>query len=434
MERRQPERQVVRTPGGGEIHRAPGGAIREVRTPSGAIIRHSPSGVRHVEVVRPGGRLIVANATGRSGYIQRPLVSHGHSYVQRTFVINGRPHAALYRPWSHGGREYQVYMPHHYYHRSFYTWAYNPWPRPIRYSWGWYGRPWYGYYGGYFAPYPTYVGPAFWLTDFLIAATLESAFLAQNASMSAPPVTYTNSTAMSPEVKEAIAEEVRRQMDQARGEQGSLNDAQGSAPPPIFSKNGPKVFLVSTSLLAFAGNQECPLVEGDVLQLVETPAMGSEWAEVKVLSSRGSSCQKGSFISVRTTDLQEMQNQLQASMENGMAKLQADQGKDGIPALPPGAQGTVKASYTDDIQPDLNAQSDLALAVKEANGSEQAIIDERGQEPAGSGGTISLGMTISEVENALGKPRNTVDLGAKKIYVYKDLKITFLRGKVSDVQ
>jgi hypothetical protein len=117
-----------------------------------------------------------------------------------------------------------------------------------------------------------------------------------------------------------------------------------------------------------------------------------------------------------------------------MAKLQADQGKNGIPALPAQAMGTVKASYTDDIKPDADAQSELSSAVKEANRSEQDIINQGGPEPAGAGGTISLGMTIAEVESALGRPKNTVDLGAKTIYVYKDLKITFLKGKVSDVQ
>jgi hypothetical protein len=434
-ERRIPERQVVRTQDGGEIHRTQSGAIREVHTPGGAVIRHSPSGVRQVEVVRPGGRIIIANATGRSGYIQRPLISHGHAYVQRTFIVDGRPHAVLYRPWSHGGREYQVYMPHHYYRPGFYVWVYNPWRHPVHYAWGWQARPWYGYYGGYFTPYPTYASPAFWLADFMIAATLESAYLAQNATMNAAPVSYTASNAMTPEVKEAIADEVRRQMDQAKEDQAAArNGGQDSAPPPIFSRNGPKVFLVSSGLLAYAGNQECPLVEGDVLQLTETPAMGTEWAEVKVLASRGSSCPKGSHVSVKTMDLQEMQNHMQASVDQGMAKLQADQGKNGIPALPAQAMGTVKASYTDDIRPDANAQSELSSAVKEANRSEQDIISQGGQEPAGSGGTISLGMTIAEVESALGRPKNTVDLGAKTIYVYKDLKITFLNGRVSDVQ
>jgi hypothetical protein len=47
---------------------------------------------------------------------------------------------------------------------------------------------------------------------------------------------------------------------------------------------------------------------------------------------------------------------------------------------------------------------------------------------------IQLGQTTDEVVAALGQPEKIVDLGSKKIYVYKDLKITFVNGKVSDVQ
>jgi hypothetical protein len=47
---------------------------------------------------------------------------------------------------------------------------------------------------------------------------------------------------------------------------------------------------------------------------------------------------------------------------------------------------------------------------------------------------IQLGQTTDEVVKALGQPEKIVDLGPKKIYVYKDLKITFTNGKVSDVQ
>lgn len=48
--------------------------------------------------------------------------------------------------------------------------------------------------------------------------------------------------------------------------------------------------------------------------------------------------------------------------------------------------------------------------------------------------SIEIGQTIDQVVAALGQPQKTVNLGAKQIYVYKDLKITFLNGKVSDVQ
>ena len=48
--------------------------------------------------------------------------------------------------------------------------------------------------------------------------------------------------------------------------------------------------------------------------------------------------------------------------------------------------------------------------------------------------TIALGQTRLEVEAILGKPERIVDLGAKVTYVYKDMKVIFVDGKVSDVQ
>lgn len=61
-----------------------------------------------------------------------------------------------------------------------------------------------------------------------------------------------------------------------------------------------------------------------------------------------------------------------------------------------------------------------------------AVLASPGAGPAPK--SISLGQTMTEVENALGKPEKVVHLGPKTIYTYKDLKITFLDGKVSDVQ
>jgi hypothetical protein len=48
--------------------------------------------------------------------------------------------------------------------------------------------------------------------------------------------------------------------------------------------------------------------------------------------------------------------------------------------------------------------------------------------------SIELGMTPDQVVAAMGQPDKKVNLGAKQIYVYKDLKVTFKDGKVSDVQ
>ena len=43
-------------------------------------------------------------------------------------------------------------------------------------------------------------------------------------------------------------------------------------------------------------------------------------------------------------------------------------------------------------------------------------------------------MTMDQVQGSLGQPSKVVNLGPKQIYVYKDLKVTFLNGRVVDVQ
>jgi hypothetical protein len=48
--------------------------------------------------------------------------------------------------------------------------------------------------------------------------------------------------------------------------------------------------------------------------------------------------------------------------------------------------------------------------------------------------TIKLGQTFADVEAALGKPTRVVDLGAKVTWVYADMKVIFVDGKVTDVQ
>jgi hypothetical protein len=62
--------------------------------------------------------------------------------------------------------------------------------------------------------------------------------------------------------------------------------------------------------------------------------------------------------------------------------------------------------------------------------AEQPAADQPPAEPA----SIDKGMTPDQVEAALGKPDKKVNLGPKMIYYYKDMKVIFISGKVSDVQ
>lgn len=50
------------------------------------------------------------------------------------------------------------------------------------------------------------------------------------------------------------------------------------------------------------------------------------------------------------------------------------------------------------------------------------------------GKTIKLGMSTDEVKQALGNPDKIVDLGAKQVYIYKDMKVIFKDSQVSEVQ
>jgi len=54
--------------------------------------------------------------------------------------------------------------------------------------------------------------------------------------------------------------------------------------------------------------------------------------------------------------------------------------------------------------------------------------------PPADAPTISIGQTKAQVTATFGQPLKTSKLGAKEIYFYKDMKVTFTNGKVSDVE
>jgi len=48
--------------------------------------------------------------------------------------------------------------------------------------------------------------------------------------------------------------------------------------------------------------------------------------------------------------------------------------------------------------------------------------------------TVKLGMSPDEVKQSLGNPDKIVDLGPKQVFIYRDMKVILIDGKVSDVQ
>lgn len=81
---------------------------------------------------------------------------------------------------------------------------------------------------------------------------------------------------------------------------------------------------------------------------------------------------------------------------------------------------------------DQGQQQGADQGQQQAGGGQQAPAAQ--EQPAADPVNIEKGMTPDQVEAAMGKPEKKVTLGSKVIYYYKDMKVIFLSGKVSDVQ
>jgi len=461
---RLPPGQFTRNPNGTatfrganntEAHFRRDGSIREVHARN-MVITHGPAGTRRVVAERGDHRVVLSGH--ERGYVERSFRVGDHEYSHRTYFAGGHEYTHVYRSYAYGGVYYQAYVPAFYYGPTFYSWAYSPWRSPVAFRWGWAGSPWVGFYGGYFAPYPVYASPVYWLTDYILSATLEQAYqermdaAAANAQAQAG---YSDSYApnsgqalLSPDVKQAIADEVQRQLAIERAEaqvvaRNPNGDPGYAGAPPLFSDYNQHVFLVSSNLdVATVDGQECAITYGDVLAMNGASAPNATAASVKVLASKGQDCQQNSFVLVSLVDLQEMQNQMRETIDQGLGDLQAHKG--GLPKPPGDAlRGQVQSPLAGAAPaPDSNALSELSQEEQQATQAEQEVVGaqnlEAGAGSADSGSTgpvtISLNQTIADVTASLGPPATVVDLGAKRIYVYKNMKVTFTNGRVSDVQ
>jgi hypothetical protein len=96
--------------------------------------------------------------------------------------------------------------------------------------------------------------------------------------------------------------------------------------------------------------------------------------------------------------------------------------------------GGIKGGACNLILADWRKQQEAAPAQEQQpdpqGAQDQAAPQQAQPEPQ----TIRLGQTPDQVRAALGQPDKVVNLSVKQIYVYKDLKVTFLSEKVSDVQ
>ncbi|MFI5097320.1 MAG: hypothetical protein ACHQT6_05030 [Candidatus Acidiferrales bacterium] len=387
-------RTSVETTSGTRANFNHSGHVSTIHTRGGMTINHGAHGERRFESRRPDGVRVVGYGHGR-GYAEHGYYRGGHPYMRRTYFYGGHRYAYAYRGYYWRGHPYFGFVAPYYYAPAFYGWAYRPWGAPIAFGWGWGGAPWYGYYGYYFNPYPVYASPAFWITDYLLAANLQAAYEARaaaraeanaDAEAEEQPVSGGGAVALSPEVKQQIADEVRAQIaaQQQAAERPEPAEPVTNNAPAGGGQNAPdevpaaldparRTFIVSAVLSeSTSDGTECSLSPGDVLTRMEDNPDANQNVKVLVASSQRNDCASGTQVAVAVQDLQDMHNDFQAKISEGLGKLAENQGKNGIPASPVAG---AKANPNGQAQPDLTVEADLRAQQDEARQAEKEVQD-----------------------------------------------------------
>jgi hypothetical protein len=356
-----PGSREVQAPNGNIVRTGPDGAVMDVRNPRNNMsIHHAPDGSRQITVDRPDGSRIFAASHGAS-YVQHPYQFQKSTFDSRTYYQGGKITQQFYRRYTYGGTTLDAYVPQRFYDPRIYQWALNSnFREPMIPSWNFVATPtpWFNYYKSYFTPQPYYTNALTWLTDYLIANSLVAAWNAHGPASSTPlapapafvaansptpPASAQSAAAgnaqapaapaasaaaeVTPETKQKVTEEVSRQISEESAE--SRENAQHKEPQPgtvgivaELSRRGEEhVFVVASDLdLVDDQARRCTMSEGDVVQAISGPDPATASAQAKVLASKGQGeCERAAQVTIALTDLQDMQNHMRETIDQGLA-------------------------------------------------------------------------------------------------------------------
>jgi hypothetical protein len=360
------------------------GKIRSLHTRTMEIER-TALGERMIVFRRPHDVLVVSYGP-RSGYVQRTLVYEGRSYMQRSYLINGHVMRRNYREYVYGGFTYYSYVPTYVFAPAYYSWLASPWNVPVEYSWGWNNAPWYAYNSTYFAPYAVYPSPAAWITDYYLAAVLQSAYTSQVSSPSENPTgndnsndyssdaggdTFSGATApITPDLKAQIAQDVQNQISSDAATSGEDLGSTAAADGGLESALQPNhIFVVSQPLNVVTDqDQSCSLSPGNVLKLVAPPGNGVPTAEVWVAASHEGDCPETAEVTLTTNDLQEMYNDFRAGIDEASKAIGSGASSNQLPP-PPDPQTQVAPGPVPDSENTGALLSDAQVQGNDAEGT-----------------------------------------------------------------
>jgi len=204
----------------------------------------------------------------------------------------------------------------------------------------------------------------------------------------APPTSNEDSSAkasdavLTPVVKKEIAEQMQAQIaadkDAAANPSLAANDTQ--IPAALDPKH--TVFIVSSTLSEqMDDGQSCSLTGGDILTRISKTPDDKQNVRVIVTTSKNDDCAIEPEFSMSIQDLQDMYNDFQAKMDEGLKQLAEKQGKNGMPKGPalggranPDVAGvtadpTAAASIHEQEQAASQAEADVDQATRPAGGN-----------------------------------------------------------------
>jgi len=350
--------------------------MRETHLAGGDRVREASRGFAggQVRVVRYGNTL--------SGTVERTT---GPGYLSRTFVGGGHvlyTHVYQRHVWYQFGRAltYETFVPAVRYPAIYYGWALAAWPRPVTYAWSWQAQPWYPMYGVLFTPYPVYTSPDLWMTDYILAQSMQMAYQAHTAappqessvqgalaapalesSVAAPavqpgdatPAAQPSDAPPAPQARDtpsapvgtppAITPQIKAQLNAQIKVQLQEQQAAAATPVTLTTQSTPPAlrpthvfFQVVQPLEVPSGTGEryCSLSPNDYIK--RTGGMSNEdWMIPVVVELSGpSDCPAGLQTRIGLNDLNAMENEQEAQVMQAMQAASKSMGPNGPPSGP----------------------------------------------------------------------------------------------------
>jgi hypothetical protein len=364
-----------------------GRGTTERRLSDGSVMRetHLDGSGRVSQVSRglAGGQYrVVRYGNTLSGTVERTIRP---GLTSRTFVSGGRvlyTHVYQRQVWYQYGRAftYEAFVPAVRYPAVYYAWALGAWPRPVIYTWSWQMQPWYPMYGSLFTPYPVYTSPDMWMTDYIIAGSMQRAYQAQggasepaasprgapaapaldssvaapadqsggDASASppsdAPPVPQSSDTPsapvgmpppITPQVKAQLNAQIKvRLQEQQAAAAKPLTLTTANTPPALRSSHVFFQVVQPLEVPSGAANGYCSLSANDYIK--RTGGMSNDdWMIPVVVELSGpADCPQGLETRIGLNDLNAMENEQEAQVMEAMQAASKSTGPHGPPSGP----------------------------------------------------------------------------------------------------